>query len=712
MVLQRQGVTGQAAGRGMRRFPGLPGTGEEARPREASTSGRPKSPRSPPEEQPPAEKGPKRSIPEGSRRREKEGRGPSSTSGTGPAISPWCRRTIRCSLGPSQFREVIPAGAVDHLVFHLRRNPFVLADLHHAAQYVVGMARAQPDPPDRVLLVEQVADGLLAELESEAFAHLPADGHVFLFPQIVDLDLVPDPSEKRLVGQLARFDVRRKQDDLVERNLELLPVLEGEVVARLFQGNDPSVEEIEWPDELAPEVIDEEDPAVGLHLKRRFIEFGNRVEAEVKHRKRQFAPGDHHGALAENPSAVVLRPVPENRLRGVRRCAQIDFAVVHGIVDPDYLVIHVQCVGNEDVPPEHLGDVLRDEGLAVSGGAVEEYRATRVHRRPETVEKSRRQNYPLKRPLHRLPGHRHLPDRLPPCDLRVLPERHRRRSHVTGERKIFLCPLPPEVGDRIGIRGPDIRAFLDFRKTFLLHELHHIADHADGQRDLLRNGGEGHHPSEIKHLARKLHHESHGEPGVLHVLGGFGQRRDPDLACFLSQGRIRSHVSLPKVSFGCRSPREEPASSYLPARGRTVRGPRAVSPGGQEGTACPVSRVAHGPRVPPWSRGAGSCPRHGLFPFPSSFQSRSVPPGEETPAWSSHASFLTPYHARLCDQFLRVLDSLPDRQGQVGRPLLRFEAVERPYVPGQPLLEKHACPFLQTLFEYRDLALFQSFRPL
>src|SRR3989337_1611669 len=231
MVLRRQGVTGRAAGRGMRRFPGSPGTGEEALPREASTSGRPKSPRSPPEEPPPAERGPKRSIPEGSRRREKEGRGPSSTSGPGPAISPWCRRTIRCSLGQSQFREVIPTGAVD--------------DLHHAAQYVVGMARAQPDPPDRMLLVEQVADGLLAELESEAFAHLPADCHVFLFPQIVDPDLVPDPSEKRLVGQLARFDVRRKQNDLVERNLELLPVLEGEVVARLFQGNDPPIEEID-----------------------------------------------------------------------------------------------------------------------------------------------------------------------------------------------------------------------------------------------------------------------------------------------------------------------------------------------------------------------------------------------------------------------------------------------------------------------------------
>src|SRR3990172_56634 len=131
MVLQRQGVTGRAARKGRRRFPGSPGTGEEALPREASTSGRPKFPRSPPEEPIPAERGPKRSIPEGSRRREKEGRGPSSTSGPGPAISPWCRCTIRRSLGPSQFREVIPAGAVGHLVFHLRRNPVVLAGLPH-----------------------------------------------------------------------------------------------------------------------------------------------------------------------------------------------------------------------------------------------------------------------------------------------------------------------------------------------------------------------------------------------------------------------------------------------------------------------------------------------------------------------------------------------------------------------------------------------------
>src|SRR4030066_1600700 len=125
-----------------------------------------------------------------------------------------------------------------------------------------------------------------------------------------------------------------------------------------------------------------------------------------------------------------------------------------------------------------------------------------------------------------------------------------------------------------------------------------------------------------------------------------------------------------------------------------------------------LGNAGHGPRVPPWSRGADPCPRHGRFPFPSSFRKRSGPPGEGTPAWSIPRSFLTPTRDRFGDQPLRVLDSLPDREGQVGRPLLRFEAVERPYVPGQPLLEKHACPLLQTLPEHRALALFQSFRPL
>jgi hypothetical protein len=102
-----------------------------------------------------------------------------------------------------------------------------------------------------MLLVEKVADGFLLELEAQAFARLLADCHEFLFPKVVDLDLVSDPSEECLVGQFARLDVRRKQDDLVERNLKLLPVLEGEVVARLLQGNDPPVEEIDPLNTLA-----------------------------------------------------------------------------------------------------------------------------------------------------------------------------------------------------------------------------------------------------------------------------------------------------------------------------------------------------------------------------------------------------------------------------------------------------------------------------
>jgi len=68
--------------------------------------------------------------------------------------------------------------------------------------HVVRVAGAQPPPAPGVLLVQQVADDLRPERKPEALAHLAANPDVLLLPQVVDLDLVPDPSQERLVRQL------------------------------------------------------------------------------------------------------------------------------------------------------------------------------------------------------------------------------------------------------------------------------------------------------------------------------------------------------------------------------------------------------------------------------------------------------------------------------------------------------------------------------
>ena len=229
------------------------------------------------------------------------------------------------------------------------------------------MAGAQPDPALGVLLVQKEADDLRPERKPHALAHLMADPDVLLLPQVVDLDLVPDPSQERLVGQFPRRDVRGEEDDLVERDLELLPVLESQVVARLFQGDDPPVEQVEGADQLPPEIVDEEDPPVGLQLERRLVELGDRVEAQVQHRQRQLPPGDDHRAIAQDPAAVVLRPFGEYGLGRVHRLSEIDAGVVDRVEHANDLVVDAEGMRNEDVPAQDLRQSLRDERLAVAG---------------------------------------------------------------------------------------------------------------------------------------------------------------------------------------------------------------------------------------------------------------------------------------------------------------------------------------------------------
>ncbi len=73
-----------------------------------------------------------------------------------------------------------------------------------------------------MLHLHEVADRILPELHPEAGADLVADRHVLGGGEVADPDLVPEAPEERLVGELPGLDVRREDDDLVERDLELL----------------------------------------------------------------------------------------------------------------------------------------------------------------------------------------------------------------------------------------------------------------------------------------------------------------------------------------------------------------------------------------------------------------------------------------------------------------------------------------------------------
>ena len=88
----------------------------------------------------------------------------------------------------------------------------------------------------------------------------------------------------------------------------LRPVCRVRKSMRLLQRDDPAVQQIARRHALAPEVVDDEHAAVGLHLDRRFVEPGDRVERQVEHVERQLAADHDHGRGGSAPSGDPAPP--------------------------------------------------------------------------------------------------------------------------------------------------------------------------------------------------------------------------------------------------------------------------------------------------------------------------------------------------------------------------------------------------------------------
>ena len=66
--------------------------------------------------------------------------------------------------------------------------------------------------------------------------------------------------------------------ELLERHLKRLSRAQAEGIHVRFQWHDPAVQQVGRAHLLATEVVDQEHPAVGLHLQRRFVEAGYRID--------------------------------------------------------------------------------------------------------------------------------------------------------------------------------------------------------------------------------------------------------------------------------------------------------------------------------------------------------------------------------------------------------------------------------------------------
>src|SRR5438309_3670045 len=233
-------------------------------------------------------------------------------------------------------------------------------------------------PETEILLAivrEDLAHRLGLVLDALARAHALEDLVVLLHRRRLDPDLVADAPQEGLVDEVGGVEVRREDDQHVERDLDLLAGVQRQVVDALLERNDPPVEQVLRCDALPSEVVDHEDAAVRLHLERRLVELRVLVEDEVERLESELAAGHDDRALRDDPTVVETQALGDDRIE--RR------AVIDLVVDLDDLLIDLDRVREHDLATQQRHEDLGDRRLAVAGRTEEEDRFAGVHRRAE-----------------------------------------------------------------------------------------------------------------------------------------------------------------------------------------------------------------------------------------------------------------------------------------------------------------------------------------
>ena len=179
----------------------------------------------------------------------------------------------------------------------------------------------------------------------------------------------------------SRLQIRRKNNELVERDLDPLAVGKVEVIAVLFQRQNPAVQQLVDLHPLAAEVVDHQRAAIALHLQRRLADAGRRVQRHLQRGQGQFAADDHRRPADADPTLVDHSPVVDAAAR-----LQGQLLVARRIEQPNHVPVDADRPRNPDVLAEGPRHPLGDARLPVAGRAEEEQPAAGVDRRTEAVE--------------------------------------------------------------------------------------------------------------------------------------------------------------------------------------------------------------------------------------------------------------------------------------------------------------------------------------
>src|SRR3989441_6497068 len=400
--------------------------------------------------------------------------------------------------------EVRLAGELDELRRDLRRLAQEACRGVEMRHEVARVARAERD----VALLRVLHDplgGLRVVLELLLRADAAQDLPELWLRRRLQLDLVLDAPEERLVDERRRRAVRRENEEHVEAHLDLAAVGEREEVDVPIERDDPAVEELIRRGALAPEVIDEQDAAARLHLEGRLVHLGERVVSEIELLERELAADLHERARDRDPAAVEALVEREER------------AVPRRIEHADDLLADLDDVRDDDVPLEERRKRLRDRRLSGAGRAEEEDRSPAVDRGSELAQRAIGKHEVAERLLELL--HRDLEAahglRAHAADVRA--ERHRRGPDVAALVEGLARAGGARVGEHVLVR---LRA--DARRALHLGEALVLQEVEDGRQD--RAEGDAEHVRElttrrlarlVEDLEREVADEARGEAGLL-----------------------------------------------------------------------------------------------------------------------------------------------------------------------------------------------------
>ena len=137
------------------------------------------------------------------------------------------------------------------------------AEVLHLAQQVTGVAEAERAIDGEVMLLHQVVHNARFALEANFLGESEHQAAKFFRAGVFDFDLVGDAAEEGIVSQRTRFEVGRKNDQLIKRYLDAAAAFQLQEVVPLFQGNNPTVQQlVDWHG-LSAEVVDQQGSTAG-----------------------------------------------------------------------------------------------------------------------------------------------------------------------------------------------------------------------------------------------------------------------------------------------------------------------------------------------------------------------------------------------------------------------------------------------------------------